>query len=62
MSDNAPAKFDKFVTVWPWYFGESALYIFCKVNANSNILMVVLEPQFLSIPVSTIDYSNFFFE
>ena len=35
--------------------------IFCKVDANSNKLFVLLEPpQFLSVPVSTIDYDNLF--
>ena len=34
MSDNTPAKF---LTVWPWHHDEPALYILCKVKANSNL-------------------------
>ena len=42
MSDDAPAKV---VTVWPWHYDEPALYLLCKVNANSNKLFWLLEPH-----------------
>ena len=42
MSDNTPAKF---ITVWTWHYDESALYILCKVNANSNKLLEKFEPH-----------------
>ena len=42
MSDNAPAKV---VTVLPWYYMMNLHSIFCKVDANSNTLFVLLEPQ-----------------
>ena len=51
LSDNALAKV---VTVWPWHYSELALY-FCKVNANSDRLFVLLEPHSStdSVPVLT---------
>ena len=52
MSDNAPAKV---VTVWPWHYDEPALYIFCKVDDNSNKLLVLLEPN-SSFTDFSIDY------
>ena len=30
--------------VWPWHHDEPALYILCKVNANSNKLLEKFEP------------------
>ena len=33
------------VTVWRWYYDEPALYIICKVNANSDKLLEMLEPH-----------------
>ena len=42
MSDNTPAKF---ITVWPWHHDEPALYILCKVNADSNKLFENFEPH-----------------
>ena len=35
MNDNTTAKF---ITVWLWHHDEPALYILCKINANSNKL------------------------
>ena len=42
MSDNAPAKC---VTVLPWLYMMNLHSIFCKVDANSNKLFVLLEPH-----------------
>ena len=42
MSDNAPAKV---VTVLPWHYMINLHSIFCKVDANSNKLVVLLEPH-----------------
>ena len=42
MGDNTLAKF---ITVWPWQHDELALYILCKVNANSNKLLEKFEPH-----------------
>ena len=57
MCDNAPAKV---VTVWLWHYDEPALHIM-QVNANSKkIICASWPPQFLSVPVSTIDYDNVF--
>ena len=57
MNDNVPAKF--VTAVWPWYYDETALYY-----ANSMLIVInylsCLNPQFLWLPVSTIDYDNFF--
>ena len=39
LSDNASAKL---ITLWPW---QPALYILCKVNANSNNLLEKFEPH-----------------
>ena len=40
---------------------KNLYYIFCKVNANDDKIPVLLEnPQFLSVPVSTTDYDNLF--
>ena len=40
---------------------KNLLYIFCKVNANGDKIFVLLEnPKFLSVPVSTVDYDNLF--
>ena len=52
MSDNAPAKV---IIVWPWHFDELVLKPMQIVTISS-----AGTPQFLSIPVSTIDYDNLF--
>ena len=55
MSDNAPVKD---ITLWHGIM-MSLHSIFCKVSANSSRLFVLLEPhEFLSDPVSTIDYDH----
>ena len=40
MSDNASAKV---VTVWPWHYMLNLHFAFCKVDAISNKLLVLLE-------------------
>ena len=40
--DNVPAKV---VTVLPWHYMMNLHSIFCKVDANSNKLFVLLEPH-----------------
>ena len=42
MSDNLPAKV---VTVLPWQYMMNRHSIFCKIDANSNELFVILEPH-----------------
>ena len=50
----------KVVTVWPWHM-MNLHSIFCNLYAmRVKTLFVLLEPQFLSVPVSTIDYDNLF--
>ena len=42
MSDNAPVEV---VTVLPWHYMMNLRCIFCKVDAKSNKLSVLLEPH-----------------
>ena len=42
MSDNVPAKD---ITVLPWQYMMNLHPIFCKIDANSNKLFVLLEPH-----------------
>ena len=50
MSNNAPVKV---LAVWPWHYGEPALYIM-ESQSSSNILFVLLNPK---VPFgSSMDY------
>ena len=42
MNDNAPAKV---VTVWPWHYMINLHSVLCKVGANSDNVLVLLEPR-----------------
>ena len=54
-SDNAPAKT---VTVWLWRYDKPALKYHAKSMLTVINYLCYLNPQFLSVPVSTIDYEN----
>ena len=57
MSDNAPAKT---VTVWLWRYDKPALEYFAKSMLTVINYLCCLNLQYLSVPVSTIDYNNLF--